>query len=227
MWFFYLFIGLFFGFALTLAIFYLTAYHKQTQVNAAAIRSTPIIDTTLAGKSVAAAVLASAKERKSDTKKNGRANEFKLTRDDVLEYTLHERTLFESDHKRVLPSVLFKKKSHFCDSLHCGEWCFALMYEKSGSLKLTIRLDEKLAEQITKFHTLHRAAFPKGKNWYDFVIDSTFTDKKEVFDILDISFAFVLKRHYNEEDGGYTTDDAAARRDSQQIKSALDKNHNN
>lgn len=174
----------------------------------------------------AAEALEAERERKAfiKAKKEGGkavvpALRFTLSRQDVIDFITDMRESLSMDEaKPVLPSVVFKKRKHFCDSMHCGEWCFGLMYEKENVIKFTLRLGEKQAGEISANHTAFRTAlFPKGENWYDLIVDQSFSSKAEVYKILEASFAFVLGLYYRKELERYLTDTAAARADTLRI----------
>jgi len=151
---------------------------------------------------------------------------FTLSREDVIDFITDMReSLSMDEEKPVLPSIAFKKKKHYCDSLHCGEWCFGLMYERENVIKFTLRLSEKQAEEILAEHTAFATAlFPKGENWYDLIVDQSFSSKKDVYTILEASFAFVLDLYYRKELERYLTDTAAARADRRQIEAGIPAN---
>jgi len=99
------------------------------------------------------------------------------------------------------------------------------MYERGGVIKFKLRLDDETAAKAAEEHTAFaKALFPKGDNWYDLVIDGSFCSKKEVYDILDASFAFVLAKQYRKENEKYKTDAEAAKRDAAQILAEAEQN---
>jgi|GEM_PF-2445668 len=151
---------------------------------------------------------------------------FTLSREDVIDFIADMReSLSMEEEQPVLPSVILRQKRHYCDSLHCGVWCFGLMYEKENVIKFTLRLSEKQAEEIGAKHTAFRKAlFPKGENWYDLIVDQSFSSKKEVYSILEASFAYILGLYYRKELERYLTDTAAARADRLQIEDGIPAN---
>jgi len=190
-------------------------------------------DEVITAGEVAAALAEAEKERDAfvDAKKCGAAIvvpelRFTLSREDVLDYIEDmAKALQEQEENPVLPAALLRKKKHFCDSLRCGEWCFALMYERFNVIKLTLRLDAETAGKIAAEHTAFRIAlFPKGEFWYDLIVDSSFVSKREVYDIIDAAYAFVLGRYYRKENDVYKTDIAAARADASEIESVVAEN---
>jgi len=151
---------------------------------------------------------------------------FTLSREDVIDFITDMReSLSMDEEKPVLPSIAFRKKKHYCDSLYCGEWCFGLMYERGNVIKFTLRLSKTQADEVLAGHTAFKPAlFPKGDNWYDLIIDQSFSSKKEVYTILEASFAFVLGLYYWKELEQYLTDTAAARADSKQVEAGIPAN---
>lgn len=151
---------------------------------------------------------------------------FTLSREDVLDRADDmKKALLAAGEEAVLPNVVYRKKNHFCDSLHCGEWCFALMYERANVIKLTLRLDKATAERLAAKYTAFRPAlFPKGEFWYDLIVDSSFESKREVYDILDDAYAFVLGKYYRKENNRYITDILAAQNDGAEIVAVTEEN---
>lgn len=141
---------------------------------------------------------------------------FTLSREDVIDYV--DDMAENSERFPVTPKLTQKSKKHYCDTLYCGQWCFGLMYERSSVIKFTLRMDGEFAAEIDKNHTAFKVAlFPKGEAWYDLVVDSSFGSKREVFDILDKCYDFVLARYYREENQKYITDTAAAKADAETV----------
>jgi len=159
---------------------------------------------------------------------SGKKNEvpalrFTLSREDVFDYMEDKEGILINEGKSVFPSVIVRTKKHYCDSLHCGKWCFGLMWERKGVIKFTLRLDENVVKDIKSKHpVMNLALFPAGENWYDLVIDQSFNNKQEVYDILDMAFNFVFEKYYKEVNGVYKTDEKAARYDLMVISNGLE-----
>jgi uncharacterized repeat protein (TIGR02543 family) len=67
--------------------------------------------------------------------------------------------------------------------------CFVYVYElDGGKVFLLIKTDEKTVKTISKKHSnIHKSRFPKAKTqWYSLIIDDSFKDGKDLFDIVDI-----------------------------------------
>lgn len=67
--------------------------------------------------------------------------------------------------------------------------CFTYVYElDGGKVFLLIKTDEKTVKTISKKHSnIHKSRFPKAKTqWYSLIIDDSFKDGKDLFDIVDI-----------------------------------------
>ncbi|MCL2061667.1 MAG: hypothetical protein FWH03_03480 [Firmicutes bacterium] len=145
---------------------------------------------------------------------------FTLSREDVFDYIDDMwEALCAAEENPVLPGVVLRAKKHYCDALHCGEWCFALMYERGNVLKFIVRLDDATAAEVAARHTaFKRAQFPKGENFYSLIVDQSFTSKEEVYKILDAAFAYVLNLYYRQELSRYVTDIEAARLDAHKIQ---------
>lgn len=141
---------------------------------------------------------------------------FTLSREDVLDYI--EDMAKQENKFPVTPNAKQKSKKYYCDTLYCGEWCFGLMFERSNVIKFTLRMDEVFATEVDKNHTaFKKALFPKAAGWYDLVVDSSFVNKKEVYEIIDACYDYVFKRYYRKEEEKFVTDTAAAKTDVQDV----------
>jgi predicted DNA-binding protein (MmcQ/YjbR family) len=138
---------------------------------------------------------------------------FTLSREDVLDYI--EDTALNKEKYPISADAKVKAKKHFPDSLLCGEWCFGLMYEKDSVIKFKLRFDKETAiKLIQEYTSFSPATFPGGEDWYDLIIDASFTSKREVFSVLDKAYDYVFKKYYSRgEDGCFVTDTAAAKSD--------------
>ena len=70
---------------------------------------------------------------------------------------------------------------------------YMMVYEKKGVVKCVCRIADEYAENLATTHVeVCRSKFPKGRNWYDVVIDGTFSAEDEVWEIIDASREFVI-----------------------------------
>jgi predicted DNA-binding protein (MmcQ/YjbR family) len=149
---------------------------------------------------------------------------FLFTREDVLDYM--EAMKEKANRYPVQPSVAARSKRHLPDGLKCGEWTFGMMYEKEEVIKFIARMDDAIAAKLMKDHTgIKTALFPKGTNWYDVIIDSSYVSKDEVYAILDSSYDFVLNRYYEKEaEKSFKTDVPSAQEDENKLQVTADAN---
>ena len=152
------------------------------------------------------------------------AIKFTLSREDVLDYL--EDMANNLEKYPVQANVRLRTKNHLSDSLNCGVWTFAMMYEKNDTIKFVLRISDERGLELGKKYTSVRAGFPKGDYWYNMIIDQKFNSKKEVFGILDECYFFVLGKYYTLTDNGYVTDEELAKQEEQEVSNQLAENEN-
>lgn len=148
---------------------------------------------------------------------------FKLSREDVLDYL----TKMDADREKfpVETLVSVRKKDYTPDGLYCGDWCFALLYEKKDVIKLVLRLDAAFASDLAKENpSVYAAEFPHGGEWTNVIADSNFKSKKEIYRLLENAYKYVLKKYYKKQAGQYRFDASAAVDDNEAVESAITAN---
>ena len=122
---------------------------------------------------------------------------FSFSRSNILEYIATAGDNLNA--YRIAPTIKFRKKKHFCDSLRVGDRSFAVAYVKKGSVLLSVRLGYvELKNAVDKYSgAIMSSKFFRDGTWVDVVVsDVGFKDKQEVFDLLDIGYGFVVSRYY-------------------------------
>jgi predicted DNA-binding protein (MmcQ/YjbR family) len=143
---------------------------------------------------------------------------FLFTREDVLDYM---EVMKEKPQRYPVPTnVTLRSKRHLPDGLKCGEWTFALMYEKGDVIKFIARMDDAFVANVMKEHTgIKTSLFPKGTNWHDVMIDSSYVSKGDVYALLDSCYDFVLNKYYEKEaEKSFRTDVPSAKEDESQLQ---------
>ncbi|MCL2061888.1 MAG: hypothetical protein FWH03_04600 [Firmicutes bacterium] len=145
---------------------------------------------------------------------------FTLSREDVIDYI--QDMAVDGQRFPIIPVVLNKKKKHHADPLYCGKWCFGLLYERAHVIRLILRADEAFGKSLEeKYTAVKRTRFFKSNDWYNVIVDASFGTKKEVYDIIEKCYAYVLNRYYQNVQGKFITDEAAAALDTQCVKEEL------
>jgi predicted DNA-binding protein (MmcQ/YjbR family) len=168
------------------------------------------------------------KERQAyiEAKKKGAPAEvpllhFTLSREDVVDYVFN--TIGNTKRYPVPQKIVFKKSKHSCDALYCGAWCFGMVHEHGHVIRLTLRMTEELAARLNEKYTSFKpAAFLKGDNWYDLIVDASFGSKKEVYEILNDCYDTILNRYYQSEKDKYITDTEAAGADAKLVDANME-----
>lgn len=79
------------------------------------------------------------------------------------------------------------------NSFNWNNRTYLMVYEKKGVVKMVCRCSDAYADNLSLTHVeVCRSRFPKGKNWYDVVIDGTFSTEQEVWDIIEACREFVI-----------------------------------
>ena len=86
------------------------------------------------------------------------------------------------------------------DSIRVGICTFMLVYERKGMVKLVLRLDKKTASALEKqFKLFTKAVYPKGGDWYRWILSSEVTDLAVVSATIDASYKYVYFGNYGEQ----------------------------
>lgn len=69
---------------------------------------------------------------------------------------------------------------------------FALVYQRGGWAKVIIRCSAAYAQKLEKLHpVVYRARFPKGKNWYCVLLETSFRSTNSAYRVLVNAYKFV------------------------------------
>ena len=137
------------------------------------------------------------KEEKPVKREMPDAQLFSLSRDDVFD---HIEDMRENPGRfPKLPNVKEKTDDAMPDYLRCGERCFGLMYERNELVfNFVLRLSDDAAKRYGEYHSVQSSDL--GENWYNLVADQSFESKKEIYQILDESYDFTLRKYSAERD---------------------------
>ena len=137
---------------------------------------------------------------------------FTLSRLDVTE---HVKSMKKQGEKfPIIPNVKARTEEKLPDYLMCGERCFAIMFERGEIVfNLLLYMNAADADKHAETHILKRATY-MGDDWYNLIIDNTFTGKREIYDILDLCYIHTAK-NYRKDNKGKQDEQAKAEADAE------------
>ncbi len=118
-------------------------------------------------------------------------------------FSKNEICEFARTIKGVVPASAQDRLGYRPATLKAGERIYAIVFEKSGIVKIIFRADEEYVEHLKVIHPLIAvSAFPESRDWtwYSAIIDDTFTEDS-VKSMLIESFNHVAKIHILDENG--------------------------
>jgi len=145
-------------------------------------------------------------KKKSKAGGPSKAKLFSLSYNDVCDHINEMKINPERFPK--LPNIKERANDILPYYLCCGERTFGLMFERKELVFMfLLRLSEDAAKYYKVYHTLESSDL--GENWYSLVIDQTFESKKDVYQVLNESYHFVLKKFGREKDNQAAKDEQA------------------
>lgn len=106
------------------------------------------------------------------------------------------------------------------DSCRVGICTFLLVYERKGMVKLVLRLHKETASALEKqFKLFSKAVFPKGGDWYKWILSSEITDLSVVSAAIRLAYKYVFLSNY--KDKTHEINVAYANRDEMRINEAI------
>jgi len=120
-------------------------------------------------------------------------NLFALTRLDIIGFVNEMKK--DGERYSIIPLVKEKSENKLPDYLMCGERCFAIMFEHGEYVfNLLLHMGAAEADKYAAKHTLKLAAY-LGDDWYNLIVDNSFTDKQEIFNMLDVCYFHAALRY--------------------------------
>ena len=135
-----------------------------------------------AGAAAAAAALQKKKKQKINL----------LSKKEILDYA--------AGLDEYLPANIYERGGEdLPDSCRVGICTFMLVYERKGMVKLVLRLHKKTASALQKqFKLFTKAVYPKGGDWYKWILSSEVTDLDLVTAAVRMSYKYVYLINYDE-----------------------------
>ena len=135
-----------------------------------------------AGAAAAAAALQKKKKKKINL----------LSKKEILDYA--------AGLDEYLPANIYERGGEdLPDSCRVGICTFMLVYERKGMVKLVLRLHKKTASALQKqFKLFTKAVYPKGGDWYKWILSSEVTDLDLVTAAVRMSYKYVYLINYDE-----------------------------
>ena len=118
-----------------------------------------------------------------------------LTREEVL--------AFAAGLEGEVPVSIYERGSEDLPvSCRAGICTFMLVYERNGVVKIVLRLHKKTASDLKKKYKLFaKAAFPKGGDWYKWILTSEIKTLADVEIAIRMSYKYVYRLNYDAESG--------------------------
>ena len=137
-----------------------------------------------------------------------------LTKQEILDYA--------SGLNEYLPASVYERGGgDLPDSCRVGICTFLLVYERKGMVKLVLRLHKKTASALeSQFKLFTAAVYPKGGDWYKWILSSEVTDLDVVTAAIRMAYKYVFLGNYDEETREIN-DVAYANRDEMLIGEAI------
>ena len=102
-----------------------------------------------------------------------------------------------------LPTALYERGGeNLPDSCRVGICTFMLVYERKNMVKLVLRLHKKTAAALEKqFKLFTKAVYPKGGDWYKWILSSEVTDLDVVTAAVRMAYKYVYLSYYGDKSG--------------------------
>lgn len=105
---------------------------------------------------------------------------------------------FAGDLEDHLPANVYERGGDLPDSCRVGICTFLLVYERKGMVKLVLRLDPEKAAELEKRYTLFTTAvYPKGGDWYKWILSSEVTDLAVVTEAIRSAYEYTYSSNYD------------------------------
>ena len=108
---------------------------------------------------------------------------------------------FAGSLDEYLPASIYERGgADLPDSCRVGICTFLLVYERKGMVKLVLRLHKKAANALEKrFKLFTPAVYPKGEDWYKWILSSEVTDLSVVTAAIRMAYEYAFVSNYDEE----------------------------
>ena len=101
-----------------------------------------------------------------------------------------------------LPASIYARGGDLPDSCRVGICTFLLVYERKGMVKLVLRLHKKTASALeAKYKLFTKAVYPKGGDWYKWILSSEVTDLSMVTAAIRMAYKYAYLSNYDEKTG--------------------------
>ena len=128
-----------------------------------------------------------------------RAAELPERRTDIKLLNKQEILAFAGDLEDHLPASVYERGGgELPDSCRVGICTFLLVYERKGMVKLVLRLDKEKAESLEgAFRLFTPAVYPKGGDWYKWILSSEVTDLAVVTEAIRAAYEYTYASNYD------------------------------
>ena len=127
---------------------------------------------------------------------------------------------FAGDLDEHLPASVYERGGgDLPDSCRVGICTFLLVYERKGMAKLVLRLDKQTAQALQdKFTLFTEAVYPKGGDWYKWILSPEVTDLAVVTAAIRAAYDYTYTSNY---DASGEIDAKMANRDENAINESI------
>ncbi|MBP5405250.1 MAG: hypothetical protein J6Y74_04825 [Clostridia bacterium] len=114
-----------------------------------------------------------------------------LTKDEILAFA-------NGLDEHIPANVYARGGEDLPDSCRVGICTFMLVYERKGTVKLVLRMHKKTAADLKKQYKLFaKAAYPKGGDWYKWILTSEVGNTAVVAAAIRMSYKYVYNENYD------------------------------
>ncbi|MCL1901465.1 MAG: hypothetical protein FWG51_03590 [Firmicutes bacterium] len=119
-----------------------------------------------------------------------------MTREEIIEYC---KTL----NYYIPTNVTLRTHTNLPDVAAAGEKNYCLIHEHQGIIKLTAKNNALYFNALSIKHP-HISQAAITSDWFEIMIDDSFSDNQQIKDIIKSSYEYVRDLHFRFDDGAYT-----------------------
>lgn len=108
----------------------------------------------------------------------------------------------ETLNYNVKTQITLRETVDLPDIIYTGDNTYCFLYEHKGIIKLTIKNSSLMMDNIKAIHP-EIVQIGKVSDWYDVILDDSFTDNDQVKELLTGAYEYVVSAHFSFVNGSY------------------------